>query len=161
GTPRLGVLKVNYAALSALRSAARVSALTESRAAGHTSNRQRTPIVEQLGAFNVHNSLQTTSAQLLDGKHAIASRTHFLASSPHEETGPEECHQLLGDRADAQVSWKIMREHSGLRGARHGEIRQYPFWRLTLVAIGVVYGDIGTSPICAFREAVVAATGDA
>jgi KUP system potassium uptake protein len=31
------------------------------------------------------------------------------------------------------------------------------FWPLTLGAIGVVYGDIGTSPIYAFREAVVAA----
>jgi KUP system potassium uptake protein len=39
------------------------------------------------------------------------------------------------------------------------ETRQ--FWPLTLGAIGVVYGDIGTSPIYAFREAVVAATGEA
>ena len=30
----------------------------------------------------------------------------------------------------------------------------------TLGAIGVVYGDIGTSPIYAFREAVIAATGE-
>src|SRR6476660_5788550 len=35
------------------------------------------------------------------------------------------------------------------------------FWPLTLGAIGVVYGDIGTSPIYAFREAVVAAAGGA
>ncbi len=35
------------------------------------------------------------------------------------------------------------------------------FWPLTVGAIGVVYGDIGTSPIYAFREAVIAATGDA
>jgi K+ transporter len=35
------------------------------------------------------------------------------------------------------------------------------FWPLTLGAIGVVYGDIGTSPIYAFREAVVAAAGEA
>ncbi len=35
------------------------------------------------------------------------------------------------------------------------------FWPLTIGAIGVVYGDIGTSPIYAFREAAVAATGDA
>lgn len=33
------------------------------------------------------------------------------------------------------------------------------FWPLTLGALGVVYGDIGTSPIYAFKEAVVAATG--
>src|SRR5215468_3039790 len=34
------------------------------------------------------------------------------------------------------------------------------FWPLALGALGVVYGDIGTSPIYAFREAVVAASGD-
>ena len=33
------------------------------------------------------------------------------------------------------------------------------FWPLTLGAIGVVYGDIGTSPIYAFREAATAAAG--
>jgi KUP system potassium uptake protein len=35
------------------------------------------------------------------------------------------------------------------------------FWPLALGAVGVVYGDIGTSPIYAFREAAVAATGEA
>ena len=35
------------------------------------------------------------------------------------------------------------------------------FWPLTLGAIGVVYGDIGTSPIYAFREAAMAAAGEA
>src|SRR5262245_24067317 len=34
------------------------------------------------------------------------------------------------------------------------------FLPLTLGAIGIVYGDIGTSPIYAFREAVVAAAGE-
>src|SRR5215831_12491066 len=33
------------------------------------------------------------------------------------------------------------------------------FWALTLGTIGVVYGDIGTSPLYAMREAVVAAAG--
>ena len=33
------------------------------------------------------------------------------------------------------------------------------FWTLTLGSLGVVYGDIGTSPLYAFREAVVAAGG--
>jgi len=33
------------------------------------------------------------------------------------------------------------------------------FWTLTLGAIGVVYGDIGTSPLYAMRETVKAATG--
>src|SRR3954453_10787142 len=37
------------------------------------------------------------------------------------------------------------------------------FWALTVGSIGVVYGDIGTSPLYALRESVVAATsgGDA
>ena len=33
------------------------------------------------------------------------------------------------------------------------------FWPLTLGSIGVVYGDIGTSPLYALREAVNAAVG--
>src|ERR1700674_2523920 len=33
------------------------------------------------------------------------------------------------------------------------------FWALALGTVGVVYGDIGTSPLYAFREAVVAALG--
>src|SRR5262245_64012246 len=33
------------------------------------------------------------------------------------------------------------------------------FWPLALGSIGVVYGDIGTSPLYALREAVLAATG--
>jgi KUP system potassium uptake protein len=34
------------------------------------------------------------------------------------------------------------------------------FWALTFGSIGVVYGDIGTSPLYAFREAVLAASED-
>ncbi|HYI28040.1 MAG TPA: KUP/HAK/KT family potassium transporter, partial [Bradyrhizobium sp.] len=34
------------------------------------------------------------------------------------------------------------------------------FWALTLGSVGVVYGDIGTSPLYAFRVAVVAAAGN-
>jgi KUP system potassium uptake protein len=34
------------------------------------------------------------------------------------------------------------------------------FWGLTLGSIGVVYGDIGTSPLYAFREALLAAAGE-
>ena len=33
------------------------------------------------------------------------------------------------------------------------------FWTLAIGSVGVVYGDIGTSPLYAFREALVAATG--
>ncbi len=34
------------------------------------------------------------------------------------------------------------------------------FWALAVGSVGVVYGDIGTSPLYAFREAMLAATGD-
>src|SRR4249920_1033495 len=33
------------------------------------------------------------------------------------------------------------------------------FWPLAVGSIGIVYGDIGTSPLYAFREAIAAATG--
>src|SRR6185295_7997871 len=42
----------------------------------------------------------------------------------------------------------------------HGEHQSTTgFWTLTLGSIGVVFGDIGTSPLYAFREALVAAVG--
>lgn len=47
------------------------------------------------------------------------------------------------------------------RQSQDKQERSNPFWLLTLGALGVVYGDIGTSPIYAFREAAVAATGEA
>jgi KUP system potassium uptake protein len=43
-------------------------------------------------------------------------------------------------------------------GTAHARSRA-GFWGLTLGSIGVVYGDIGTSPLYALREAVVAASG--
>src|SRR5512145_2849487 len=39
----------------------------------------------------------------------------------------------------------------------HGAQQQH-FWALALGSIGVVYGDIGTSPLYALKEAVTAAT---
>ena len=33
------------------------------------------------------------------------------------------------------------------------------FWKLTLGSVGVVYGDIGTSPLYALKESLVAASG--
>ncbi|HKQ55000.1 MAG TPA: KUP/HAK/KT family potassium transporter, partial [Methyloceanibacter sp.] len=44
-------------------------------------------------------------------------------------------------------------------GAEAPPLSQAAFLALTLGAIGVVYGDIGTSPLYAFREAVLAAGG--
>ena len=45
------------------------------------------------------------------------------------------------------------------RDAGHGLPAKTSFWALTLGSIGVVYGDIGTSPLYALREAVLAAVG--
>src|SRR3990172_4440816 len=39
-------------------------------------------------------------------------------------------------------------------------VSQRTFWALTFGSIGVVYGDIGTSPLYALREAVLAAGGE-
>jgi KUP system potassium uptake protein len=39
------------------------------------------------------------------------------------------------------------------------EVSRHNFWRLTLGCVGVVYGDIGTSPLYALRESALAATG--
>jgi KUP system potassium uptake protein len=44
-------------------------------------------------------------------------------------------------------------------GAHEGHGRS-SFWKLTVGSVGVVYGDIGTSPLYAFREAAKAAAGD-
>ncbi len=43
--------------------------------------------------------------------------------------------------------------------ADQGSREQLSFWALALGSVGVVYGDIGTSPLYAFREALVAAQG--
>ena len=46
-----------------------------------------------------------------------------------------------------------------LRASASGEAHSRTgFWALTIGSIGVVYGDIGTSPLYAFREAIAAAT---
>ena len=44
-------------------------------------------------------------------------------------------------------------------GAEDAARAQRRFWGLTLGSVGVVYGDIGTSPLYAMREAVLAAVG--
>src|SRR5213076_2051181 len=47
-----------------------------------------------------------------------------------------------------------------LRASASDDVRHATgFWALTIGSIGVVYGDIGTSPLYAFREAIAAAMG--
>lgn len=50
-------------------------------------------------------------------------------------------------------------ETPAANGADALPLAQRKFWALTLGSIGVVYGDIGTSPLYALREAVRAAVG--
>src|SRR2546423_8791035 len=48
---------------------------------------------------------------------------------------------------------------SDLRAGASDDARHVTsFWALSLGSVGVVYGDIGTSPLYAFREAIAAAT---
>ena len=60
----------------------------------------------------------------------------------------------MTDSVSAPVGGEVPAGGSG--GARS----HAGFWGLTLGSIGVVYGDIGTSPLYALREAVLAATGE-
>jgi len=48
--------------------------------------------------------------------------------------------------------------HGGVIPAESGNGRSRTTWALTVGSIGVVYGDIGTSPLYALREAVAAAS---
>src|SRR6476619_6725555 len=59
------------------------------------------------------------------------------------------------------MSQRIPAVPGGSVAATHGRDArvQAGLWPLTLGSIGVVYGDIGTSPLYALREAVLAATG--
>ena len=50
------------------------------------------------------------------------------------------------------------RGHTALRRSAH-HAPSAGFWALTLGSVGVVYGDIGTSPLYALRESVTAAVG--
>jgi KUP system potassium uptake protein len=50
-------------------------------------------------------------------------------------------------------------EQSPVAAPGSGEAAPANFWALTIGSVGVVYGDIGTSPLYALREAVTAAVG--
>src|SRR5262245_49561881 len=51
-------------------------------------------------------------------------------------------------------------ETPAANGADGLPVGRHAFWALAFGSIGVVYGDIGTSPLYALREAVLAAGGD-
>src|SRR5271163_2328209 len=60
--------------------------------------------------------------------------------------------QFMADRVSAPAG-----SEAPVNGSADGRSRA-GFWGLTLGSIGVVYGDIGTSPLYALREAVLAAS---
>ena len=49
---------------------------------------------------------------------------------------------------------------ASVEASANGHVAHPSFLALALGSVGVVYGDIGTSPLYAFREAVIAASGD-
>ncbi len=73
--------------------------------------------------------------------------------------GPSGPSQVMSTTPDASSAPKVTAE-AGTESGSDGHGRSH-FWKLTLGSVGVVYGDIGTSPLYAFREAVTAASGEA
>src|SRR5262249_56742228 len=64
-------------------------------------------------------------------------------------------------------SISVDRRASGLVAPQPGDLAPHGFltsrsslWALVIGSVGVVYGDIGTSPLYAFRVAVTTATGE-
>jgi KUP system potassium uptake protein len=71
-------------------------------------------------------------------------------------TRPAADRSFMSDmQAAAPAPSDVQREPSP--GAAEGHSRA-SFWTLTLGSLGVVYGDIGTSPLYAFRESIAAAS---
>ena len=65
--------------------------------------------------------------------------------------------QLANENTGSQLAAVQRAVIAGKRGA---DVRSRAgFWALTLGTVGVVYGDIGTSPLYAMRESLVAAVG--
>jgi KUP system potassium uptake protein len=62
--------------------------------------------------------------------------------------------------AAAHARWRLRRNHGRPRRRREGAAYPSASCKLLLGSIGVVYGDIGTSPLYAFREAIGAAGRD-
>jgi hypothetical protein len=66
---------------------------------------------------------------------------------------------LTGGEAVSTSAAEIPQEKV-VSGAEHGSHRRLGVLSLALASVGVVYGDIGTSPLYAFKVAVRAAVGD-
>src|SRR5437763_6620417 len=80
------------------------------------------------------------------------AQTPFPAHSARKNAG--------GRESQPMAKTMIAAGATGMLLHGDGETRAKPgFWALTLGSLGVVYGDIGTSPLYALREAVLAAAG--
>jgi KUP system potassium uptake protein len=70
-------------------------------------------------------------------------------------------HKQVSDQANPAMAQTMTAGNGVTPLSENAETRAHPgFWTLAVGSIGVVYGDIGTSPLYAFRESVLAATGD-
>ncbi len=74
--------------------------------------------------------------------------------------GPSGPSQVMSTTPDASSVSKVPADARTEAHGGGGHGRGH-FWKLTIGSVGVVYGDIGTSPLYAFREAINAASGDA
>ena len=60
-------------------------------------------------------------------------------------------------RRTSEIPADMAQSTVAAHSAENGHTQDKHFWALALGSIGVVYGDIGTSPLYALREAVKAA----
>src|SRR6266508_5482723 len=81
------------------------------------------------------------------------ARTHFRGLLAKKNRGAKESTKQMADRTAASAATEAPAHGNGDTRSGAG------FWTLTLGSLGVVYGDIGTSPLYALREAVIAAAG--
>ena len=66
--------------------------------------------------------------------------------------------QPAGASADASAHHSEHEVHAGFGG--HGGDRRHGYWTLAIGSLGVVFGDIGTSPLYAFQAAMGQAARD-
>src|SRR5262249_6259842 len=104
-------------------------------------------------------------------KCSIASDAGLLCPSRKDGTdrrfglwykrGRSMLHRSIFRRPTMSLLGTVAAAHRGgaIAAKTHGKGAGAAFWALTVGSIGVVYGDIGTSPLYAMRESVLAAVG--
>ena len=74
---------------------------------------------------------------------------HDAGAPPPASNTPDKTIHAQGPQSHAPGAQVPDAQTPGVQAAKHGGL-----WALTLGAIGVVFGDIGTSPLYALREAI-------